>query len=329
MGRGASTQNALRAMLLAPDFLESSGRSILDVAGDHGGTLVKSLVAFNVAQWMLTRGINYLVSGNTHPESGMTVLSKNGKREYNMRTTLGDFLHFAEKPKDFIANRENFLLVRAPAELAEGEDQMGHKVTGAQEFFDALRQVTPIPLQGLYPNQQISQPSASDKLLQSVSVQSKSKHFTPAETLAMQAASKGGETPLEGDDLKRAQLRYKLEDSLRTAINSRDNPGKIAALKQIHAASSGAKAELSEKQASDLIQHANKFPSSLQATVDHLGLEDALQVWDKTGLTEQRALRPIIQAKIEKWQTTTNDRTRQQNDSMRSRIQAFRFSLAG
>lgn len=329
LGRGASTQNALRAMLLAPDFLESTGRSILDVAGDHGGPLVKSLVAFNAAQWLAVRGLNYLVSGNTHPESGNSVLSKDGKREYNLRTTLGDFLHFAENPRDFVANRVNPLLVRAPAELAEGEDQMGHKVTDAQQFFDTLRQVTPIPLQGLYPNQQVSQASAGDKVLQSLGVQSRKK-FTPAETLAQQLMTKrsGEGAPLEGDDLAKAQLHYKLEDQLRTAINARDNKAKIDALKEIHAASSGADAKLTEKEASSLIQQANKYPSALQATTARLSLEDALQVWDKTGLTEQRALRPIIQEKIEKWMLSSSTRTRQQNDSMRLRIQAFRRSLA-
>jgi hypothetical protein len=40
MRRFASTQNALRAMLLAPDFLDSTGRSVMDVAGKHGMPLV-------------------------------------------------------------------------------------------------------------------------------------------------------------------------------------------------------------------------------------------------------------------------------------------------
>ena len=327
LGRGASTQNALRAFLLAPDFLESSGRSVLDVAGEHGGSLVKSLVAFNVAQWLMTRGINYLVSGDTRPQSGMSVLSKNGKREYNMRTTLGDFLHFAEKPKDFIANRVNPILARAPAEIASGEDEMGNKVTGAQEFFDTLRQITPIPLQGIYPTETVSQPSAGDKLLQSVGVQSRKK-FTPAETLAHELMSKrsGEGAALEGDDLAKAQLRYKLEDQLRTAINARDNAGKVAAQRQIHQAAAGPNAKLTAKEAGELIQNANKFPMPIQSTVQRLSLQDSLQVWDQAGITERRALRPLIQAKVEKWMLASSDHTREQNDSMRQRIKIFRMS---
>ena len=240
LGRGAQTQNTLRGLLLAPDFLESTGRSILDVAGGHGGSLIKGLVAYNAASWLMARGINYLVSGDTRPQTGLSVLSKDGKREYSLRSTLGDFLHFAEKPKEFLANRENPLAVRLPGEIIAGEDEYGHKVTDTQEFFDALRQITPIPLQGLYPTQQVSQASPTDKLLQSGGVQSHKK-FSPAETKAQELMTKhsGEGAPLQGDELAKAQLRFKLEDALRNAINSRDVQGRVKAQQAIHAASTG------------------------------------------------------------------------------------------
>lgn len=329
MGRGASTQNTLRSLLLAPDFLESTGRSILDVAGGSGRALLSRLVAFNAAHWLLARGINYLVSGNTHPEAGFSVLSKNGKREYSLRTTLGDFLHFAEKPRDFLANRVNPIGVRAPAEIAAGEDEFGNKVTNWQQFFDTLRQVTPIPLQGIFPEQTISQPSATDKMLQSVGVQSRKK-FTPAEMLAHQLSSKhgeGGET-LEGDELADAQLRYRLEDSLRTAINMKDNAGRIDAIHQIHKASLGDNPKISPAEASRMIAEANKYPMPIQSAVAHLDLADALDVWDKASIIERRALRPILENKIERWSGDARGHTRRQNQTMREKIQRFRSSLS-
>jgi hypothetical protein len=328
MGRGASTQHTLRLMLLAPDFLESSGRSILDVAGNHGTPMLKSLVAFNAAHWLLARGINYLVSGNTHPESGFSVMSKNGKREYNLRTTLGDYLHFVEKPHDFLANRVNPIGVRAPYDVAAGEDPLGNKITGYQQFFDTLRQVTPIPLQGIYPTTSVTEPSAGDKLLQSVGVQSR-KYFSPAETYAHQVMSRHGEggEALEGDELAKAQLRYKLEDDLRTAINSQDTAGRIAATKRIDDASRGANRKISEATASEIIRTAHEFPMPLQATVSHLALKDEFDVWDRASLLEKRAIRPIIEKKIDKWGREGASHTHEQNESMRMRIQAWRRSL--
>jgi hypothetical protein len=329
LGRGASTQNTLRALLLAPDFLESSGRSILDVAGGQGRTLLKSLVAFNAAHWLLARGINYLVSGDTHPDAGYAVLSKNGKREYTLRTTLGDFLRFAEKPKDFLANRVNPIGVRAPAEIAAGEDQFGNKVTSAQQFFDTLRQVVPIPAQGLIPTQQINQPSPAEKLLQSGGVGAH-KRYSPAETLAQQLQSKrsGEGAALEGDELAKAQLRYKLEDELRTAINARDNQGRVDAIQKIHGASVGKDPKLTPEEASRVITLANKYPMPLQSSVAHLALGDALQVWDRASVVERRALKPIIAQKIEHWQESAYKHTRKENDTVRQQIQSFRFSLA-
>ena len=326
MGRGASTQHALRALMLAPDFLESTGRSILDLAGGHGNPLLKSFVAFNLAQWMLVRGINYLVSGDTHPESGNAVLSKNGKREYSMRTTLGDYLHFMQKPKEFLSNRVNPIGVRAPAEIAAGEDELGNKITSTQEFWDTLRQVSPIPLQGLIPTQSISQASPGDKLLQSVGVGSRKK-FSPAETLAHEISTRrtGQGAALEGDELAKAQLRYKLEDSLRTAINAHDEEGRAEALRYIDSATHGPDAKLTREEATRLKTQAQKYPLPLQSAVDHLSLADALQVWDKSSLTEKRALRRIIQDKIAKWDNAKH--TKQQNDTTRQQVQAFHFSL--
>ena len=319
LGRGAGTQNTLRALLLAPDFLESTGRSVLDVAGSHGGTLAKSLIAFNVAHWLFARGINYLVSGDTHPESGFSVESKDGKRIYNVRTTLGDFLHFASAPRDFLANRVNPLLVRAPEELFEGVDQQGHKVSSAQQVFDTLRQVTPIPLQGLYPNQQVSQPGSADKLAESFGVQSR-KSFSPAETLALQLASKKSEgAPLEGDELAGAQKRYKLEDELRDAINTKDQAARSAALTAIHQAARGG--EISTADATKIIEGANKYPAPIMATVSRLDLSEALWVYAKGSMTEKRALRPLIAGKIERWKTTGIPA---KDSEMRERIAAFR-----
>jgi hypothetical protein len=285
-------------------------------------------VAFQAAHLAVARALNYLISGDTHPEAGFSVLSKDGKREYSLRTTLGDFLHFVEKPLDFVANRVN-PLGRAAAETFYGYDQQGHKVTPEQKFFDALRQITPIGAQGIYPTQQVTQPSAGDKALQSVGIGSR-KRFSPAETLAheLQTKRSGEGAPLEGDDLAKAQTRYMLEDRLRTAINAKDNTERMTAINQIHEQSRGPEAKLTPAEASKLIEQANKYPMPLQSTVDHLALADALQVWQKASLAEKRAIRPIIQKKIERFQTTASTRTRQQNDAVRQQIQAFRFSLA-
>lgn len=326
MGRSASTQNALRAFLLAPDFLESSGRSIVDLASPHGKTLVKSLIAYNVARWLLARGVNYLVSGQTRPEAGFDVLSKDGKRTYSMRHTLGDFLHFANSPRDFVANRVNPLLVRAPEEIVQGEDEFGHKVSDVQAFWDTLRQVTPIPLQGIYPTQQVTQPAPIDKILQAGGIESR-KNFTPAELEALQLGSKREEgAPLEGADLARAQTRFRLENALRTAIVARDVKARTRAMLEIRQATAGGR--ITPEESSKMIRQAHEYPTMLQGAAARLGLADVLQVWDKAGMSERREIRPIVEKKIQNWMLGAAKHPAAERRDMRTRIDAYRRSAA-
>jgi hypothetical protein len=331
LGRSAGTQRALRLMFLAPDFLESTVRSMGDIAQSHGSGLVKSFVAFNVAHWMAARALNYLTSptGDTHPETGFSVLSPDGKKQYNLRTTLGDFLHFAEKPWDFAMNRVNPALVRVPTELALGVDQQGHRVSNDQKLFDTLRQTTPIPLQGLYPRQQITQPTLTDQALQGFGVRAQ-KVFTPAETLALQIGSKRNDSgPLEGNALASAQQRFKLEDDLRSAISLFNSTGdataKQAATKAITDASTGANATISREQAAKIIKDANVYPTRLLASVEKLPLEDAFTVYATASMSERRKLDPIIQKKIASWgkQVGRGDKTPRQIQSVNDQIVRF------
>jgi hypothetical protein len=323
LGRSAQTQNVLRALLLAPDFLESTGRSVLDVAGSYGSGLVKSLVGFNVAHWLFARALNQIISGDTKPESGFAVRSSNNKKEYNIRTTLGDFLHFVEDPRGFGLNRIN-PVIRAGSELATGIDAQGHKATPEQQLFDTLRQVTPIPAQALYPTQQITQPSKLEQIGQAFGVRG-SRVFSPAEQLAMKKASARSESgPLEGDALVATQKKYQLADSLRSAIASRDSNARASALQKIHEAATGLDAILSQKQANEIIKDANTNPSHLLSVTSKLSLEDAIDVFKHASILEQRQLKPLIQSKIAKFQRGSAGRPAFEISKTNQKIAEFR-----
>jgi hypothetical protein len=113
---------------------------------------------------------------------------------------------------------------------------------------------------------------------------------------------------------------------LRSSIASRDSDARIAAIKSIHEAATGKDAGLSQKQASDIIEKANKFPSHLLAVANRLALEDVMAVYDKASMTERKGLRPVIEDKIQKWQTQVGrgSKTPQQIQGMYDRIRRFR-----
>jgi hypothetical protein len=327
LGRGAQTQNAMRALLLAPDFLESTGRSVLDVAGSHGSGLVKSLVGFNAAHWLLARALNQIISGDTKPESGFAVRSHDDKKEYNIRTTLGDFLHFVEDPRGFALNRVNPML-RAGNELATGIDAQGHKATPEQQLFDTLRQTTPIPLQFLYPSQQVTQPSKAEQVGQAFGVRG-TRVFSPAEQLAMKKASardEGG--PLEGDALVAAQKKYQLADSLRSAIAAKDVAARASALQKIHEAATGPDAFLSQKQANEIIKDANSNPSHLLSVTSKLSLDDAIDIFNHASILEKHQLKPLIQSKIAKFQRASAGRPNAEVRKTNQKIAEFRQASA-
>jgi hypothetical protein len=235
-------------------------------------------------------------------------VSKDGKREYGIRTTLGDFLHFAEHPRDFMMNRVNPLLVRTPMELLGGVDAQGNKVSDTQKMWDTVRQIIPIPAQVLTPKQQISQPSGVDEALKAVGVQSKKK-FSPAEALAYQRSTQKSQgAPLEGDALEKAQTKYALSDAMRDAVVSKDpvlkargirSPAEEKAAADINAARKAGK--ITDSDQTQMISDAYKYPTRLAATIAHLPIDDALDVYSAASQQEKKQIRHAVLSKVQSY----------------------------
>jgi hypothetical protein len=328
LGRSVQSQSFLRALTLAPDFLESTGRSMLDTIGPYGKPLLKRFIQFQAAHYLLARVANFVSTGDLHPESGFSVLSPDGKKEYNLRTTLGDFLHFVKDPRDFAYNRLNPLLVRTPLEAFYGVDQYGRRLSDSQRETSIAREITPLSLQGplskvlpsAYGNQGVAEPSASDQLLKSFGVGA-TAHLTPAENLAfrrMSAKTEGGE-PLEGNALVDHQQRFRLEDGLRSAHQTGDAFDVAAADQAISAASKGDNVVFDPAEARAARKDARL--TRLQSTVKHLPLPDALDVWDQAGAAERQSLNKIIFPKIVSWQKRAS---RTERDAMQPRLAEYK-----
>lgn len=223
-------------------------------------------------------------------------------------------------------NRVNPTLVRVPLEWATKVDTQGHRVGDDQMFWDSLRQVIPIPAQALSPKQQVTQSSAMDDFLKGMGVEAH-KIFSPAETLAMQKASgRSFYEPLEGDALAKAQQRYKLEEELRDALQAGDRDRWFAAQQAILKASRGSDAVFSPKQAADSIVTNLTYRTRLTATVHHLGLEDALAVYNAASPIERRTLRNLINQKTVSWYkgAAQGRKTAEEMATMHSKLQSFR-----
>jgi hypothetical protein len=327
LGRSTQSQSFLRALTLAPDFLESTGRSMLDTIGPYGKPLLRRMLQFEVAHYLLARVANYVSTGELHPETGFSVMSPDGKKEYNLRTTLGDFLDFVKDPRDFAYNRLNPLLVRTPLEAFYGVDQHGRRLSPSQRETSVAREVTPISLQGplskvlpsVYGNQGVAVPSGNDQLLKSIGIGATNR-LTPAETLALQRASaknEGGE-PLDGKALIDHQQRFRLEDALRTAHETGDAFDVASAEQKITSASKGDGAVFDATEARAARKDARL--TRLQSCVKRLPLPDALDVWQEAGITERQSLNRIMFSKIVTWRKRA-DRT--EREELQPRVSQY------
>ena len=283
---------------------------MLDTIGPYGKPLLRRMLQFEVAHYLLARVANYVSTGELHPESGFSVLSPDGKKEYNLRTTLGDFLHFVKDPRDVAYNRLNPLLVRTPLEAFYGVDQHGRRLSPSQRETSIAREVTPISLQGplskvlpsVYGNQGVAEPNATDQFIKSFGIGATTR-LTPAETLALQRASaknegEGGE-PLDGKALADHQQRFRLEDALRTAHETGDAFDVASAEQKITSASKGGSAVFDATEARAARKDARL--TRLQSSVKRLPLPDALDVWDQAGIAERQSLNRIMFSKIVTW----------------------------
>ncbi len=153
LGRSENVQKLMRAILLAPDFLEARVRQALHgAAGLIPGQLARAhgeqRMAFwtlAVGQYVLARGLNYLLDDKKlHPELRDAFAVYHNGRRYTMRSVPGDVLEALTDFHKFAMARLSPLIGRTGLEFATGMNYKGQKVTGMDQLRDLAS--TPIPI---------------------------------------------------------------------------------------------------------------------------------------------------------------------------------------
>lgn len=324
LGRALSTQRVLRRVLLAPDFLESTGRSVADVAKPYGSNMMANLIRFNIAHMLTAAGINMFLhhDENSNSPSGWLksshildhpfgVVSGDNKSVYGLRTTATDFIHLLTAPREFLYNRVAPPL-RAAVESYTQRNEYGRKESLGEALKSIPKATLPIQIQGplgLGPNT-TTEPSARDQFLKSIGIQARPNRSS-AEQLAIDKVSAHlqGTEARTGQDLVRSQLRFNAEDNLREALAAQK------AAKETGADPAQAKARVdAAKHAIDtladqkIINPIQKKSVMLAAQAprlvsifNSLDPKDALEVWDKATDEERVALSPYMQQKYGRW----------------------------
>jgi hypothetical protein len=268
LGASTQSQDMMRAVALAPDWLTSEIRSLWRAAGGQGkaaGQIARAdMTRLAAGMYVTARVVNMLTSGKLHPEApfGLVVPGKNGEDEkvYSMRTLPTDLVHVLTDPRGFAMGRTNPLIVKTAIEGLTSRDQFGRKVTGQQEFSDFYHNFIPIGGQALLRGNAggLSNADQSVKALGGTVY----KYRTEAERLAQEKASDHMPSgPVDPAQLAAHQRNLSLEDGLRNGEISR---GEVLR-------------KLPAREAQTVIQQSKMSP--LQARFTRLPLKDALSVW--------------------------------------------------
>jgi len=148
MGRNPTLVDAIRLILLAPDFLESRlkffGQALTRYGTESRTALIKSAIYMSV----LAQIANVLIGDDKrmHWEKPFTVIA--GGREWTPRSVAGDMIHLVTDWRNFAYNRLNPLFGKPGAEIVTGRDRLGRKMEPDEIVQSALKGWVPIPLQG-------------------------------------------------------------------------------------------------------------------------------------------------------------------------------------
>lgn len=143
MYRNPTFQDILRLGLLAPDFLEARGKVVAQALKPYGNEQRMNLALIAGTMYIAARILNKTLDGDPHWDKPFTVIAD--KREYGVRTLVGDLQHLGTDPRSFAYNRMSPGL-RVGTEFVTGRDDRGVKRSYWEQFKDAVGWAVPISL---------------------------------------------------------------------------------------------------------------------------------------------------------------------------------------
>lgn len=296
MGRSATTQDLLRVVTLAPDWLESEMRFMARTFGDEGKIARADVAKMAVGMWGVARVLNLLISGKAHNEApfGVALQDKNGKEKvYSIRTLPVDMAHALSDPMGFMKGRFS-PLVRMGTEAITGRDQYGRKIPETGIIQDIFKQVAPIPAQTAVKSLTGEAPEVStpDQLYKAAGG-TVYPYRTEAENLAAKLASSHSEAgEVDPASLRQHQFSLRLEDQLRSGEITLHDLNQLVTNGQMMP-------EDAKKIHKNVVQTKGMDPAlaRLYTQASRLAAPEFLSVWDQATTSEKAALSELLVAK--------------------------------
>jgi len=294
MGRAASSQNAARAVLLAPDWLESELRSGARLFNKDEGAIGRRQVAIMAgSMWAIARILNTVTTGNAHYEApfSLATKSKDGKETlWSIRVLPTDLLHAAGSPVDFVKGRLS-PTIHLGQEVLSGRDNFGRKLAPEDLWADAFRQMMPIPVQSIGQAVSGTGPEVGNAGQVWKAIGGTARTYqTPAQKLAAELAANHNEDGVvDPSQQQRHRLVMDMEDRVRTGDMTYPDLMKLTYETD----------QLKESELKKIQQNLSKTKgmdssmASLYTRASRLPAAEYLKLLDQANISEKAALVPL------------------------------------
>ena len=294
MGRSASSQEFARAVLLAPDWLESELRSGARLFNkDEGGVGRRQVAIMAGSMWLMARVLNKLTTGDTHQEApfSLATKSKDGKETlWSIRVLPTDLLHAASDPVGFIKGRLS-PTGHMGQEVLSGRDSFGRKLAPEDLWVDIAHQMMPIPVQSIGQALTGTGPEVGNlgQLWKATGGTART-YQTPAQKMAVEMASNHNEDGIvDPAQQQRHRLVMDMEDRVRTGEMSFPD-----LLKLTYQTDQLTEAELKKIQTNlQKTKGMDSSMASLYTRASRLPAKEYLQLLDTANPSEKTALVPL------------------------------------
>jgi hypothetical protein len=284
MGVNPAMLDVMRIGLLAPDFLLArvgfAGQALRPYGKEQFAAIFRQATVMYAGARVLNMAIN---KGDAHWDKPFSVVV--GKKEYTLRSVVGDMTHLVTDPRSFMFHRLA-PMVSGGYEIASTRNIWGRKETLKTAVQNNLKRMPPIPLQGLFSRHQ-------DKLiydvLDSITASlgiSGFEYHTPAEQEVRDINFDKIPEGIQKDSEETRYLdRHNLEGEYKkehdkTVLSNAVNEGKIT-----------------RSDMTTIIKEANM--GDLEKAVQKFTVDEIQRVYDKGNKEEKKILEPYVEKKIQ------------------------------
>lgn len=283
IGRNPTTQDILNMVFLAPDFGESRMNFVAQALTTKlGREQTVALLRGAALFYIPFRIANYIINKDPVFDPYYAFSLKVGDRVFSPRLILDDLMRLVTNPSVFIDARLNPYTIRALQEALTGRDSIGRPRSRAEQLVDYIKNIMPIPSQGLAPS--LTSATWWTSLLASMGIRS-AKFYTPAERYVHEQYLKGLPQMTKED-----RYRFKLLE----AYHKNETPEKLDKLER----ESGLPPKVlnqiyREGQTPNLI----RWFKALKTDKYEYGVDKAIYAWHSMTTSERQQMRQYLAQK--------------------------------